>query len=220
MLLSPSLPTAPFFTLVIHFWYSLRRQAPPGCREGPIYLSGRRRAKSRRRQYSKHKVCMDEASLHGCQCRVSRCCRRCEASMCSNHGIDNHPTVDAAPSPKSVATRPEHKVFKLLKHHQSPTACAPHRMPSFLMGSCVRYFAPFPWSFSRILSIYACAFASQYMSMMALRSLPLITSRSSRTVAPSMSARFCSAKSHFTRSYCSSMIRRTSQSISRAVSSE
>ncbi len=210
-----------WFILVIRICYSLRRQAPPGCREEPIYLSGRRRAKSRRRQYSKHKVCMDEASLHGCQCRMSRCCLRREAAMCSNHGIDNRLTVDATPPPKSVATRPEHKVFKLLKHHQSPTAYVPHRMLPSLMGSCVRYFAPFPTGLSaRILSICICAFAPQCLSMMALSSLPLITSLSSRAFAPSTSARFCSAKSHLTRSYCSSMIRRTSQSISRAVSSE
>ena len=67
--------------------------------------------------------------------------------MSSNHGIDNRATVDAAPSPKSVATRPEHKIFKLLKHHQSPTACAPHRMSPPLMGSCVWYLEPFPLFF-------------------------------------------------------------------------
>jgi len=36
------------FVLVIRFHGSPSRQAPPGCREGPIYLSGRRRADSRR----------------------------------------------------------------------------------------------------------------------------------------------------------------------------
>ena len=88
---------------------------------------------------------MDETSLHGCQCRVSRCCLRHEASMCSNHGIDNRPTVDATPSGILMVTRPESsKIFKLLTHHQSTTACAPHRMPPSFTGPCVCHFSPFP----------------------------------------------------------------------------
>ena len=40
--------------------------------------------------------------------------------MCSYHGIDNHPAIDAAPSKKSVATRPKHKIFKLLNTNNPP----------------------------------------------------------------------------------------------------
>jgi hypothetical protein len=56
MLPSSSLPTAPSFTLVVRFCDSLRRQAPPGCREGPIYLSGRRQAEPRRHQDEEKKL--------------------------------------------------------------------------------------------------------------------------------------------------------------------
>jgi hypothetical protein len=49
--------------------------------------------------------------------------------MRSNQGIDNFPTVDATPSKKFIATRLEHKIFKLFKHHQSSTACASHLIP-------------------------------------------------------------------------------------------
>ena len=88
---------------------------------------------------------MKEASLYGCQYRVRCCCLRREAPVCSNHGIDNRPTVDATPSGILMVTRPESSmIFKLLTHHQSTTACAPHRMPPSLTGSWVCHFAPFP----------------------------------------------------------------------------
>src|SRR6266850_6015818 len=112
------------------------RQAPPGCREGPVYLSGGRRAESRRHQFAIYKVCMKEVSLYGCQCRVRCCCLRREAPMCSNHGIDNCPTVNATPSGILMVTRPESsKIFKLITQNQSITAWAPHRMPPSLTGS-------------------------------------------------------------------------------------
>ena len=48
MLSSSSLLTVPLIHLISRLSCSPRRQAPPGCRKGPIYLSGRRRAESRR----------------------------------------------------------------------------------------------------------------------------------------------------------------------------
>ena len=65
--------------------------------------------------------------------------------MCSNHMIDNRPTVDATPSGRLMVTRPEpSKVFKLLADHQSIAPCASHRMPPSLTGPCVSRFAPLP----------------------------------------------------------------------------
>ncbi len=56
--------------------------------------------------------------------------------MCSNHEIDNRPTVDATPSVVLVVTWPESlKVFKPFTHHQSFTARAPHQPASFLDGT-------------------------------------------------------------------------------------
>ena len=75
---------------------------------------------------------MGKASLHGCQCRVRCRWSRHKSSMCSNQGIDNFPTVDTTPSGILIVIRSEcSKVFKLLTHHQSFTACAPHQTASF-----------------------------------------------------------------------------------------
>ena len=63
--------------------------------------------------------------------------------MCSNHIIDNRPTVDATPSGRLMVTRLEpSKVFKLLADHQSIAPCASHRMPPSLTRPCVSRFAP------------------------------------------------------------------------------
>jgi hypothetical protein len=63
--------------------------------------------------------------------------------MCSNHGIDNRPTVDTTPPGILMVTWPESsKVFKLLADHQSIAPCAPHRMSPSLTGPCVSRFAP------------------------------------------------------------------------------
>jgi hypothetical protein len=35
------------YSLVTRFCYALKRQIPPGCKKGPAYLSGRRRAEAR-----------------------------------------------------------------------------------------------------------------------------------------------------------------------------
>src|SRR6185295_14304349 len=65
--------------------------------------------------------------------------------MCSNHIIDNRPTVDATPSGRLMVTRLEpSKVFKLLADHQSIAPCASHCMSPSLTGPCVSRFAPLP----------------------------------------------------------------------------
>ena len=56
MLSSSSLLTVPLIHLVTRLCYSPRRQAPPGCRKGPIYLSGRRHAESRRHPNGEKKL--------------------------------------------------------------------------------------------------------------------------------------------------------------------
>src|ERR1043166_10005122 len=63
------------------------------------------------------KMCMEEASLYGGQCRFRCCCLRRDTPMRNNHWIDNCPTVEATPSGKLMVTRPEpFKILKLLTH--------------------------------------------------------------------------------------------------------
>jgi len=172
--LSSSLPIVPSpLQSCLRFCCSPRRQVPPGCKEGPVYLSGRRRNESRRfldreekpasvallrsssliasprwpstsagvglrdhqdseRQYHfaiDRGLCVwgklpysgVNASLGAASCEGNRRCAAITESTISPQLMQRH-------SKNSLPHDPSPKSSNPLKHHQSPTAWAFHRM--------------------------------------------------------------------------------------------